>query len=90
MSPEELNRVLDGETICVTRLTLVVNPDRIPGKVTIIGRYGADKVEKYLPAHIDAVKSTDHVVVWQCDAMVGTRVIELIVARQVSNTSRAN
>ena len=22
----------------------VVNPDRIPGKVTVIGRYGADKV----------------------------------------------
>jgi 3-deoxy-D-arabino-heptulosonate 7-phosphate (DAHP) synthase class II len=51
-------------------LTAVVNPDRIPGKVTVIGRYGADKVEQYLPGHIDAVKGTDHVVVWQCDAMV--------------------
>lgn len=48
----------------------VVNPDRIPGKVTIIGRYGAGKVDQYLPGHIDAVKATDHVVVWQCDAMV--------------------
>lgn len=48
----------------------VVNPDRIAGKVTIIGRYGAGKVDQYLPAHIDAVKATDHVVVWQCDAMV--------------------
>jgi hypothetical protein len=26
------------------QLTPVVNPDRIPGKVTVIGRYGADKV----------------------------------------------
>lgn len=51
-------------------LTEVLNPDRIPGKVTLISRYGADKVEKYLPIHIDAVKSTNHVVVWQCDAMV--------------------
>jgi 3-deoxy-7-phosphoheptulonate synthase len=54
-----------------TELTKVVNPDRIPGKVIIIGRYGADKVDKHLPGHIEAVKATDHVVVWQCDAMVG-------------------
>lgn len=60
MQPDELVRLLD-----------VVNPDRIPGKVTVIGRYGADKVDQYLPGHIDAVKKTDHVVVWQCDAMHG-------------------
>ncbi|ORX40928.1 DAHP synthetase [Kockovaella imperatae] len=59
MQPDELVRVLD-----------VVDPDRIPGKVTLIGRYGADKVDQHLPGHIDAVKTTDHVVVWQCDAMV--------------------
>lgn len=60
MAPDELVRVLD-----------IVNPGRIPGKVTLIGRYGAEKVEQYLPAHIDAVKGTNHVVVWQCDAMHG-------------------
>jgi 3-deoxy-7-phosphoheptulonate synthase len=60
MEPAELVRILD-----------IVNPDRIIGKVTVIGRYGAGKVEQYLPAHIDAVKATDHVVVWQCDAMHG-------------------
>nr|XP_019049058.1 3-deoxy-7-phosphoheptulonate synthase [Kwoniella bestiolae CBS 10118]OCF27988.1 3-deoxy-7-phosphoheptulonate synthase [Kwoniella bestiolae CBS 10118] len=60
MKPEEIVRILD-----------IVNPDRIPGKVTLIGRYGAEKVDQFLPAHIDAVKATDHVVVWQCDAMVG-------------------
>ncbi|KAK6905540.1 hypothetical protein I203_106369 [Kwoniella mangroviensis CBS 8507] len=60
MKPEEIVRILD-----------IVNPDRIPGKVTLIGRYGADKVDQFLPAHIDAVKATDHVVVWQCDAMHG-------------------
>ncbi|WVR05768.1 hypothetical protein IAU60_002793 [Kwoniella sp. DSM 27419] len=60
MAPEEIVRILD-----------IVNPDRIPGKVTLIGRYGADKVDKFLPAHIEAVKHTDHVVVWQCDAMHG-------------------
>lgn len=60
MQPDELVRVLD-----------IVNPSKLPGKVTVIGRYGADKVEQYLPAHIQAVKATDHVVVWQCDAMHG-------------------
>lgn len=60
MKPDELVRVLD-----------IINADRVPGKVTVIGRYGADKVAQYLPAHIDAVKATDHVIVWQCDAMHG-------------------
>ncbi|RXK41939.1 3-deoxy-7-phosphoheptulonate synthase [Tremella mesenterica] len=60
MKADELVRVLN-----------VINPDRIPGKVTVIGRYGADKVAEFLPGHIDAVKTTDHVVVWQCDAMHG-------------------
>ncbi|WRT63986.1 uncharacterized protein IL334_000913 [Kwoniella shivajii] len=60
MKPEEIIRLLD-----------IVNPDRIPGKVTLIGRYGADKVDQFLPAHIDAVRNTDHPVVWQCDAMHG-------------------
>lgn len=50
---------------------IVVNPDKIPGKVTLIGRYGAAKVDQFLPKHIDAVLRTDHPVVWQCDAMHG-------------------
>ncbi|ODO07323.1 3-deoxy-7-phosphoheptulonate synthase [Cryptococcus wingfieldii CBS 7118] len=60
MEAEEIVRILD-----------IVNPDRVPGKVTLIGRYGAAKVDQFLPGHIDAVKKTDHPVVWQCDAMHG-------------------
>ncbi|KAK4688758.1 3-deoxy-7-phosphoheptulonate synthase, partial [Tremellales sp. Uapishka_1] len=60
MQADELVRLLD-----------IVDPSRITGKVTLISRYGADKVDQYLPGHIDAVKKTDHVVVWQCDAMHG-------------------
>lgn len=60
MAPDELVAMLD-----------VVNPDNIPGKVTLISRYGAAKVDEYLPKHIEAVKATRHVVVWQCDAMHG-------------------
>lgn len=36
------------------------------------------QVDKFLPGHIDAVKATNHVVVWQCDAMVSGSAILLI------------
>lgn len=48
-----------------------INPSKDIGKVTLITRYGAANVEKYLPAHIAAVKASGHVVVWQCDPMHG-------------------
>ncbi|UOH80089.1 hypothetical protein LQV05_002738 [Cryptococcus neoformans] len=64
MEPEEIVRILDSKSN-------IVNPDKIPGKVTLIGRYGAAKVDQFLPKHIDAVLRTDHPVVWQCDAMHG-------------------
>lgn len=60
MGGDELVKMLD-----------VVNPDNIPGKVTLISRYGAEKVDQFLPLHIKAVQQTKHVVVWQCDAMHG-------------------
>ncbi|KAF7677524.1 hypothetical protein GT037_004383 [Alternaria burnsii] len=49
----------------------IVNPNKEVGKITLITRYGADKVESMLGAHIEAVKSSGHVVVWQCDPMHG-------------------
>ncbi|CAE7206603.1 Aromatic/aminoadipate aminotransferase 1 [Pyrenophora teres f. teres] len=49
----------------------IVNPNKEIGKITLITRYGADKVESMLGAHIEAVKSSGHVVVWQCDPMHG-------------------
>jgi 3-deoxy-7-phosphoheptulonate synthase len=55
----------------LVRLLNIVNPDRVVGKVTLITRYGADKVEGKLGHHIDAVKRSGHVVVWQCDPMHG-------------------
>ncbi|KAF1810439.1 phospho-2-dehydro-3-deoxyheptonate aldolase, partial [Eremomyces bilateralis CBS 781.70] len=60
MEAEELVNLLD-----------IVNPRKEIGKVTLITRYGQDKVEKMLGQHIVAVKATDHVVVWQCDPMHG-------------------
>ena len=60
MKKDELVELLD-----------IVNPSKEVGKITLITRYGADKVESMLGAHIEAVKSSGHVVVWQCDPMHG-------------------
>lgn len=49
----------------------IVNPRKEVGKITLITRYGADKVESMLGAHIEAVKASGHIVVWQCDPMHG-------------------
>lgn len=60
MAAEELVKLLD-----------IVNPRKEVGKVTLITRYGAEKVEGMLGEHIEAVKGSGHVVVWQCDPMHG-------------------
>ncbi|OQO08667.1 Phospho-2-dehydro-3-deoxyheptonate aldolase [Cryoendolithus antarcticus] len=49
----------------------IVNPRKEVGKVTLITRYGEGKVDDLLPVHIEAVRRTGHVVVWQCDPMHG-------------------
>ena len=49
----------------------IVNPTRDIGKVTLITRYGEDKIGIMLGPHIEAVKASGHVVVWQCDPMHG-------------------
>lgn len=49
----------------------IVNPNKEVGKVTLITRYGKDKVDAMLGPHIEAVKKSGHVVVWQCDPMHG-------------------
>lgn len=54
-------------------LLRALNPSREPGKITLITRYGADKVSSLLPAHIRAVEDSEYrrTVVWQCDPMHG-------------------
>ena len=48
-----------------------LNPNRIPGRLTLISRMGADKVEDYLRPLLRAVTDADHPVVWACDPMHG-------------------
>jgi 3-deoxy-7-phosphoheptulonate synthase len=65
-----------GPTTAVADLLALLralNPDRAPGKVTLITRYGAARVRDLLPAHIRAVEDSEYArcVVWQCDPMHG-------------------
>lgn len=55
----------------LVRLLEIVNPDREDGKVTLITRYGAGKVEECLPGHIKAVQESGHPVIWISDPMHG-------------------
>ncbi|KAK1220589.1 hypothetical protein PQX77_016641 [Marasmius sp. AFHP31] len=55
----------------LVRLVGIVNPDKEPGRVTLITRYGAEKVEAHLPGHIKAIQESGHPVAWICDPMHG-------------------
>jgi 3-deoxy-7-phosphoheptulonate synthase len=52
----------------------ILNPDNEPGRLTLITRYGADKVETFLPPLIRAVEREGRRVVWSCDPMHGNTV----------------
>jgi 3-deoxy-7-phosphoheptulonate synthase len=48
-----------------------LNPERIPGRLTLITRMGAEKVGEALPPIVRAVRDAEHPVVWVCDPMHG-------------------
>lgn len=48
-----------------------LNPDKIPGRLTLITRMGADKIEDGLRPLLAAVREAGHPVVWTCDPMHG-------------------
>lgn len=63
-----------GPTLTVDdllRLIDILNPKNEPGRLTLICRFGADKVERHLPPLIRAVRREGRVVVWSCDPMHG-------------------
>ncbi|MBV6507590.1 MAG: Phospho-2-dehydro-3-deoxyheptonate aldolase [Acidimicrobiales bacterium] len=49
----------------------LLNPDRLPGRLTLISRMGADGVEELLRPLIRAVRDAGHRVAWACDPMHG-------------------
>ncbi len=53
------------------KLVAILNPDNIPGRVTLIARNGSDKIAAALPKLIRAIKREGANVVWSCDPMHG-------------------
>jgi 3-deoxy-7-phosphoheptulonate synthase len=63
LAPDELIRLID-----------VLNPDNEPGRLTLICRFGANKVFDKLPALVRAVEREGRTVVWSCDPMHGNTI----------------
>ncbi|MDT3376095.1 3-deoxy-7-phosphoheptulonate synthase class II [Labrys neptuniae] len=63
LKPDELIKLID-----------ILNPENEPGRLTLIARFGHDKVEQHLPELIRAVKREGRSVVWSCDPMHGNTV----------------
>ncbi|GGK75897.1 phospho-2-dehydro-3-deoxyheptonate aldolase [Mangrovihabitans endophyticus] len=56
------------------RLCAVLDPDRDPGRLTLVARMGADRIGSRLPALVRAVRRAGHPVIWLCDPMHGNTV----------------
>jgi len=63
MDSEELIRLID-----------ILNPENDPGRLNLIVRMGADKVEQHLPRLIRAVENEGRLVLWSSDPMHGNTI----------------
>jgi 3-deoxy-7-phosphoheptulonate synthase len=48
-----------------------LNPERVPGRLTLIARMGSGAVRDALPPLVEKVTASGHPVVWVCDPMHG-------------------
>jgi 3-deoxy-7-phosphoheptulonate synthase len=48
-----------------------LNPGRVPGRLTLISRMGAERIAEALPPLLRGVRRAGHPVVWVCDPMHG-------------------
>ncbi len=60
MEPDDLLRLIDA-----------LNPANEPGRLTLIGRFGSDKIGDRLPRLMEATKRSGRSVVWSTDPMHG-------------------
>ena len=63
LEPDDLLRLID-----------VLNPGNLPGRLTLIARFGHDKVDQHLPRLIRAVQREGRHVLWSCDPMHGNTI----------------
>ena len=60
LAPDDMLRLIDR-----------LNPDNIAGRLTLIARFGSDKIEEGLPKLVKAVQKHGALVVWSSDPMHG-------------------
>ncbi|HUO21611.1 MAG TPA: 3-deoxy-7-phosphoheptulonate synthase class II [Caulobacteraceae bacterium] len=60
LEPDELLGLIDA-----------LNPDNEPGRLTLYGRFGADKIDARLPRLLNATRKEGRAVVWAIDPMHG-------------------
>lgn len=63
LKPDDLLRLID-----------LLNPSNEAGRLTLICRFGSEKVGDHLPALIRAVEKEGRTVVWSCDPMHGNTI----------------
>ncbi|MBN4080934.1 3-deoxy-7-phosphoheptulonate synthase class II [Caldithrix abyssi] len=63
LDPDDLIQLLD-----------ILNPNDDAGRITLITRFGHEKVETYLPKLIHKVQQEGRTVVWSCDPMHGNTI----------------
>ncbi len=63
MTPDGLLELID-----------ILNPENEAGRLTLISRFGHDKVEEHLPRLVRAVEREGRKVVWSCDPMHGNTI----------------
>jgi 3-deoxy-7-phosphoheptulonate synthase len=56
------------------KLIDILNPENEAGRLTLICRFGSDKVFTHLPGLVRAVKAAGKTVVWSCDPMHGNTI----------------
>jgi 3-deoxy-7-phosphoheptulonate synthase len=56
------------------QLLEILNPDNIPGRITLISRMGKDNITQILPPLVKAVKQSGFKVIWTCDPMHGNTI----------------
>jgi len=64
MEPDELIRLIDA-----------LNPEDEPGRLTLYGRFGSDKIAARLPMLMDATRREGRHIVWAIDPMHGNTLV---------------
>jgi 3-deoxy-7-phosphoheptulonate synthase len=56
------------------KLLEILNPENESGRITLIARMGATKIDELLPPLVEAVKKAGKKVIWSCDPMHGNTI----------------